>query len=99
MQVITAGAGFLAGYLWSVARWAGAAGSAAGRAGLLGSAAGWGVLLALAYAVLLGGLFWPWIPSSERGGVRIVVAPTAFSLSFLLGVFGIQAALWVLGSH
>jgi hypothetical protein len=99
LQVLTAGAGFLAGYLWSVARWAGAAVGPRAEGSVLGSAAGCGVLLALAYVLLLGGLFWPWIPCPKRGGLRIVVAPTAFTLSFLLGAVGIQAALWALGSR
>lgn len=94
LQLVTAGAGLLVGYLWGVLRWGGFL-SAQGPRSVGGVAEG-GALVALVYATLLGGLFWSWIPSGERGGIRMVVAPTAFTLSFLLGAVGIQSALWLL---
>ena len=96
LQTATAGAGFLVGYGWAVLRWGVVA---------LGHDAPvrwaewlvWGAALSTVYALLLGGLFWPWIPTARTGGLRVVTSPVAFTVSFLVGALGIQAALRALG--
>jgi hypothetical protein len=94
-RVAAAGGGFLAGYLWSVVNWARAAGMAAGPAERGTFVAG-GLFLAALYAVLLGTLWGP--PETARApGLRIVVAPAAFTLSFLAGALGIRLALGLVG--
>ena len=96
LQLLTGAAGFLTGYLWGVTRWARTWGGAS-EAFLLRSSLGWGVMLAVAYGLLAGVCFWPWIPAQAKLGVRIAVAPTAFTLSFVVGASGILASLWLMG--
>lgn len=96
LQITTAGMGFLGGYTWAVTRWAGEVGRPAEL--LLPSAVPAGVGLAVLYSVLLWGLFGPWIPIPRSGSLRVVVSPTAFTLSFAMGAAGIHGALCLLGA-
>ncbi len=94
-QVVMAGGGFFAGYVWGVARWAGGTGQLPDplvRSSLLP-----GGFLAGLYALFAVTLFWPWIPVPKVSGLRAVVFPVVFSVSLVAGALGIQAALWVLG--
>jgi len=94
-QTVTAGAGFFAGYVWSVAGWTAGAGSPEGT--LLREALAPGVMLSVGYAVLLGLFFWSCLSSPRMGGLRATVAPAAFTLSFALGFVGIRGALCLVG--
>lgn len=95
-RAAAAGGGFLAGYLWSVMSWARAAGLAAGAAER-GTFVTGGLFLATLYAVLLGTVWGPPTASARVQGLRIVVAPAAFTLSFLAGALGIRLALTLVG--
>lgn len=95
-QIVLAGAGFLAGYGWAVFRWAARGGLPTGGDGaraLLST----GVPLACCYALLLTVFFWPCLPSAKGAGLRVVVAPTAFSLSALLAALSMEFALRFVG--
>lgn len=93
LQVLSAAAGFYAGYAWAVTRWAeGEPGS------LLRAALELGGPLALAYGLALGVLFWPVIPVPALGGVRMVVAPAFATLSFAVGALGVPLALGAVGA-
>lgn len=95
-QLALAGVGFLVGYGWAVHRWAGRAGipSELGAADTLLSA---GLSLSLLYALLVGLLFHSCLPSGRSTGLRMVVAPTAFTVSAVLGALGMEAALRFVG--
>ncbi|GAB4272008.1 MAG: hypothetical protein Kow0092_26960 [Deferrisomatales bacterium] len=93
VQALSAGAGFFAGYLWAVQGWAG---SGSGGAAVTRAALADGVLLAALYTGLLSGLFWPCLPVPRTSGLRVVVSPASFTLSFLLGAGGMWAALGAL---
>jgi hypothetical protein len=96
LQTATAWCGFLAGYLWVVHRWG--KGWGLGESPVLGRTfVGWGLVLSTVYAVLLAGLFWPILPSPRTSGLRMVVSPTAFTLSFLLAALGVSWALGAMG--
>jgi hypothetical protein len=95
-QIFLAGAGFLTGYGWTVSRWAERVGMSGG-AGVMKTLLSTGLALAFGYALLLTALFWSCLPSTKGAGLRIVVAPTAFSVSALLGAMGMEAALRLVG--
>lgn len=95
LQLITAGGGFLAGYLWGVHQWA--RGADAASVSLVQASLPAGIGLAVLYAGLLGGLFWACLPTPKTRGLRVVISPAAFTLSFFAGALGIQGALWMLG--
>lgn len=92
LQSLVAAGGFFTGYLWAVLRWAGGAGERP-AAVLVEASLPAGFCLAGVYALLFAGLFWPWIPHPRAVGLRVVVSPVAFTLSFLLGAFGLQTSL------
>lgn len=91
-QVVLAAIGFLVGYGWAVQRWLQGAGMPASgeTARVLLST---GLSLTCVYAVLLGVLFHSCLPSGREGGLRMVVTPTAFTLSAVLGALGMEGAL------
>jgi len=95
-QTVAAGAGFFAGFLWSVAGWAQEVGLAGGGQ-LLRDALAPGALLSTVYAILLGFFFWSCLSSPRIGSLRSSVAPAAFTLSFALGFVGIRATLCLVG--
>ncbi len=90
-RVATGGMGFLAGYLWAVARWA--QGLPSGGE-ILGAALVPGLALSAWYTALF-----VWVCGLGEGmegprGLRVVVAPAAFTVSFAVGAAGIR---WALG--
>ena len=95
-QMVLAGAGFLAGYGWSVFRWAAREGLPAGG-GETSALLSTGVPLACCYTLLLAVFFWPCLSSAKGGSLRMVVAPTAFTLSALLAALGMDLALRFVG--
>ncbi len=90
-RVVTGGMGFLSGYLWAVARWA--RGFPSGG-DLLGAALLPGLVLSAWYAVLFVWVCGMGKGAEGPGGLRVVVAPVAFSVSFVIGAAGIR---WALG--
>lgn len=94
-RAAAAGGGFLAGYLWAVVAWARGAGMGP-SASDMGTFVAGGLFLAAVHAGLVGTLF---APARRRapGGLRMVVAPAAFTLSFLVGCVGIRLALRLVG--
>ena len=94
-QVVTAGAGFFAGYLFGVDRWAAIASTR--PEALLRTALVPGLVSSAVYAVLLGLLFWTCIPTPRASGLRAVTLPAAFTLSLAVGALGIQLALSLVG--
>ena len=89
-RVATGGMGFLAGYMWAVARWAQGLPSGGD---ILGAAVVPGLVLSAWYSVLF-----VWVCGLGNGmesprGLRVVVAPAAFSASFVIGAAGIRWAL------
>ncbi len=76
-QGVAAGLGFLAGFLWALEQWAGAA------APVLAAGAASGMVLAAGYGA---GVGWLWRPAraARGGGLRVVIAPAGFGGSFAL---------------
>ena len=93
-QTMAAGAGFFAGFVWSVAGWAGTADRGVGGQ-LLRDALAPGAALTLGYTLLLGFFFWSYLSAPRAGGLRATVAPAVFTLSFALGFVGIRGALFL----
>jgi hypothetical protein len=56
-----------------------------------------GLFLATLHALLLGVFLAPPLAPSRALGLRVVVAPAAFTLSFLAGAVGIRVALALVG--
>lgn len=96
-RAAAAAGGFLAGYLWAVVAWARQVGMGTGAAAM-GTFVTGGLFLAAVHAGLVAALF---TPAGHRpwdvGGLRIVVAPAAFTLSFVAGSVGIRLALRLIG--
>lgn len=97
LQSLVAAGGFFAGYLWAVLRWAEGVGDHP-VAVLVQSSLPAGLALAGLYALLLAVLFWPWIPRPRATGLRVAVSPVAFTLSFLVGGFGLLGFLRLLAA-
>ncbi|MBI5015073.1 MAG: hypothetical protein HZB55_06225 [Deltaproteobacteria bacterium] len=95
-RAVAAAGGFLAGYLWAVVGWARGLGMTAGPAEIETFVAG-GVFLATLHALLVGAFFVPLTPPSRALGLRIVVAPATFTVSFVIGALGIRWALGMVG--
>ena len=95
VQVLSAGLGFYLGFAWVACRWADTGGEL-GRE-LLRTALGAGGAVSALYVVLMAGLFWGHIPAPRARGLRVVISPVAFTLSFGGGAAGLRGALWALG--
>lgn len=94
IQIAAGGVGFFVGYFWSVFRWTEHATSAADP--ILRASISPGIFLAALYAAILACLFCQWLPSSKTSTIRAMISPIVFSFSFLIGAFGIWAALGIL---
>ena len=95
VQVDSAGLGFFLGFAWVAGRWVHTGGVAEKE--MLRVALSAGAAVSVLYVLLVGGLFWVHIPVPRARGLRVVVSPVAFSLSFAAGVCGLRGALWLLG--
>ena len=95
LQLVSAGGGFFVGYLWAVLRWTEGQGPTGDL--LVRSSVMAGIGVSVLYSILLGGLFWALVPNPRLTGLRVVVSPAVFTVSFAIGAMGMQGALWMLG--
>ncbi|RMG84404.1 MAG: hypothetical protein D6708_17100 [Candidatus Dadabacteria bacterium] len=76
VQGFAAAVGFWLGFLWALERWI------PGVAPVLAAGAVPGAAVAAGFGL---GAAWLWPEGGPRGGLRMVVAPTGFAVSFVAG--------------